>query len=66
MKDEFKKILEEHRIYFEDVEEILFAVSDMLNLVADKTKKEEPYAVNTIKHLESSAYEVFSLANDLS
>ena len=66
MKEEFAKILEEHGIYFEDVEEILFAVSDMLNLVADKTKKEEPYAVNSIKRLEAAAHEVFSLANDLS
>ena len=65
MKEEFAKILEEHGICFEDIEEILFAVSDILDLVADKTKEEYPYATNSIERIEIAAYEVFSLANDL-
>lgn len=65
MREKFESILKEHGIYEEDIEEILYAVSDMLNFVADKTKEEEPYATNSIDRLEKSAYEVFSLANEL-
>ena len=65
MREKFESILKEHGIYEDDIEEILYAVSDMLNFVADKTKEEEPYATNSIKRLESAAYEVFSLTNEL-
>ena len=65
MREKFEYILKEHGIYGEDIEEILFAVSDMLNFVADKTKSEESYATNSIDRLEKAAYEVFSLANEL-
>lgn len=65
MREEFKNILEEHGIYGEDVEAILSAVADMLNFVADKIKAEEPYAVTTIKDIEHTAYEVFSLTDYL-
>lgn len=65
MREKFKEILKEHGIYGEDPEEILYAVHDMLTLIADETKEKEPYAVNSIDRLEKAAYEVFSLANDL-
>lgn len=65
MKEKFQNILEEHGIYGEDAEEILYAVQDMLLLVADEIKKNEPYATNTIDRLEKAAYEVFSLATDM-
>ena len=65
MREELNSILEEHGIYGEDVEAVLTAVSDMLDFVADKIKKEEPYAINTIKDIEKAAYEVFSLTNNL-
>ena len=65
MREKFKSILNEHGIYGEDIEEILYAVQEMLEYVADKTKKEEPYATNSIDRLEKAAYEVFSLANGL-
>lgn len=65
MKEKFEDILKEHGIYGEDVEEILYAVHDMLLLVADEIKVSEPYATNTIDRLEKSAYEVFSIASDL-
>ena len=65
MREKFESILIEHGIYGEDVEEILFAVNEMLEYVADKTKEDYPYAVNTINRLEIAAYEVFSLTNDL-
>lgn len=65
MNEIFEAILKEHGIYGEDAEEILYAVNDMLLFVADKIKKEEPYATNTINRLEKAAYEVYSLASDL-
>ena len=65
MKEKFESILYEHGIYGEDVEEILYAVQDMLEYAADETKKKEPYARNSIDRLEKAAYEVFSLANNL-
>lgn len=65
MKEKFENILKEHGIYGEDVEEILYAVFDMLNYVADKTKQDEPYATNAIERLEKAAYEVYDLANEL-
>lgn len=65
MKEKFENILEKHGIYGEDIEEILYAVSDMLDYVADKTKEEEPYATNAIERLEKAAYEIYNLANEL-
>ena len=65
MREKFEKILEEHGIYGEDPEDILYAVHDMLILVADETKENEPYATNSIDRLEKAAYEVFSLAGDM-
>ena len=55
----------EHGVYGEDVEAILYAVHDMLILVADETKEKEPYAVVSIRNLETAAYDVFNLAGDL-
>lgn len=65
MREKFEEILEKHSIYGEDVEEILYAVHDMLTLVADETKENEPYAVVSIRNLETAACEVFSLVGDL-
>jgi len=65
MREKFEEILKEHNIYGEDIEEILYAVSDMLEYMADETKEKEPYAVNTIDRMEKAAYEVRSLVNDL-
>lgn len=65
MKEKFESILKEHGILGEDIEEILYAVSDMLNFAADKTKEAYPYATNSVDRLEKAAYEVHSLANEL-
>lgn len=65
MREKFEAILEEHGIYGEDVEEILYAVHDMLIVVADKTKEDEPYATNYIDRIEKAEYEVYSLASNL-
>ena len=65
MKEKFKSILEEHYIYGEDPEEILYAVHDMLLFAVKEMKEKEPYAINSIDRLEKAAYEVFLLAVDL-
>ena len=65
MREKFKEILEKHGIYGEDPEEILYAVEDMLEFVANETRREEPYAINSIDRLEKAAYEVFNLASDI-
>lgn len=65
MKGKFESILKEHGIYGEDIEEVLYAVHEMLEYVADDTKKKYPYATNSIDRLEKAAYEIFSLANGL-
>ena len=65
MKDKFEQILKNHGIYGEDIEEIICSVSEMLELMADDTKKNEPYAINSINRMESATREVFGLTNYL-
>ena len=65
MREKFEKILNDHDISGEDIEEILYSVSDMLKLVAEETKANEPYAINSIDRLEKAAYEVSNLATEL-
>lgn len=65
MREKFDEILKRHGIYGEDVEEILYSVQEMLKYVAEETKKNEPYATNSIERMETAACEVFSLSIDL-
>ena len=65
MREKFERILEDYGICGEDIEEILYSVSDMLKLVAEETKANEPYAINSIDRLEKAAYEVSNLATEL-
>ena len=65
MKDKYEQILKDHGIYGEDIEEIIYSVSEMLELMAEDTKKNEPYAINSINRMKSAAREVFGLTNYL-
>lgn len=65
MREIFNEILKGHGIYGEDVEDVLNAVSDMLKFVAEETRKNEPYATNSIERMETAAHEVWSLSTDL-
>lgn len=65
MKEKFEEILNKHGIYEEDIEKILYAVSDMFECMIEKTKEEEPYAINTIYCMQDAAYEVRNLADNL-
>ena len=64
-REKFLEILKDHGIYDDDVEEILYAVTDMLNYMADKMESAEPYAVTTIKHTRDAAHEVRSMVYEL-
>ena len=44
---------------------LIYAVHDMLVLVADETKEKEPYATITICDLEKAAYMVFDLVSEM-
>lgn len=59
--DKFLEILKEHGIYDDDVEEIIYAMVDMLHYIADKTEAEEPYAYKCVDRLNKAAEEVRSL-----
>lgn len=61
MREKFERILEEHGIYGEDIEEILHAANEMLLLVANTTKKDAPYATSTISFMESGSEAVLEL-----
>lgn len=65
MREKFNDILKNHGIYGENIEEILYAVSDIFEFVAKETKKSKPYATNSIDCLETAAYEVNDLSNCL-
>lgn len=65
MREKFDQILKKYNIYEEDVSDILNAVYDMLVFVAEETKRNEPYATNSIERLESAAHEVWNLTTDL-
>lgn len=64
-RDKFLEILKEHGIYDDDVEEIIYAMEDMLHYVASKTEAEEPYAYKYIDRVNKAAEEVRSLIWEL-
>ena len=56
-RDKFLEILKDHGIYDDDVEEILYAVTDMLNEQADKMEAAEPHAWVSGKPLKHRVFE---------
>ena len=65
MREKFDEILKKHGIYGEDVENVLNAVSEIMECVANTLREKEPYAVICIRNLDIAAYEVFDLASHL-
>ena len=65
MKENFENILKKHGIYGEEVEDVLYAVEDMLRFAANKTKEEEPYAIHSIRQMNDAAYQVYDLTSYL-
>ena len=61
MREKFESILKKNGVRSENVEDVLYAVSDMLCCLQDKIKEKEPYATHTINSLEAAAQEVDNL-----
>jgi len=52
------------RNMFDDVDDIIAAVSDYLEDKADETEREEPYATNSINRMREAAAEVRNIEYD--
>lgn len=62
---ELKTLMDKHFLSVDEVEESLEFVRDLLECYADKLKREEPYATNSINRLEAAALEVSSILSDV-
>lgn len=60
-KAELKKIMDENYIFNSDWIDAIQFVQDLLEFEAKELEENEPYAINTIKRLKDSAYEVWQL-----
>lgn len=60
-RKELEKIMEKHNFFESEIDSAIDFIEDMLETLADKTEKSEPYAVNTIKHMRIAAKEVRDL-----
>ena len=55
MEERFEQILESHGIYGEDLDDIVYAMNEILLEAVKDTKENEPYARNTIAMYETAA-----------
>ena len=62
-KAEFTKIAHDNCILDCEVENAIQFVQDLLEFRAKETERDEPYAMNSIKHMKEAAHEVFDLQN---
>ena len=60
-KAQLKKIMEHNYIFGSEVDDAINFVNEILEFQAKELEENEPYAVNTIRRLRDSAYEVFNL-----
>ena len=58
--NEFKELKKKYSIY-DDIDDILDFVSELLHRRARELEKEEPYATRVIDLLDKAAYEVWDL-----
>lgn len=61
MEDKFMEIIKSYNIDAPSVEDVVYAVVDMLWAMAEKTKKEEPEAWKSIEEYENTARTVNAL-----
>ena len=57
---ELDKIMKENCI-FNDLDDVIQFVQDLLGFKADEIEKNEPYATKTIRRLREAAHEVWEL-----
>lgn len=68
-KEKFQQIVSKHKtlvIIEDDLFDAFDLVWELLCAEADALKEKEPYAINTIRRLETAAYEVHELGYDIS
>lgn len=58
---ELTKIAHDNCILDCEIENAIQFVQDLLEFRAKETERDEPYAVNSIKHMKEAAHEVFDL-----
>lgn len=63
--NEFKELKKKHYIY-DDIDDILDFVSELLHRRARELEKNEPYATREIDFLDKAAYEVWDLIDYIS
>ena len=51
---------------YDDTDDILDFVSELLHMRAREIEKDEPYAINAIKKLDDAAYEAWDLIDYIS
>ena len=62
---EINELKAEYGVY-DDIDDVLDFVSDLLNQRAREIEKNEPYAMRTVEFLDKAAYEVWDLINYVS
>lgn len=60
-KKELVEIMERHDFFESEIESSIYFIVDMLETLANKIEKNEPYAVNTVKDMRTAAKEVRDL-----
>lgn len=60
-RKELKRIMERNNIFESEIDSAIYFIADMLETLANKTEKNEPYATNTINHMRIAAKEVRDL-----
>ena len=60
-KKELVKIMDKHNFFESEIDSAIDFIEDMLETLANKLEKNEPYAVNTIKNMRTAAREVRDL-----
>lgn len=62
---EFNELKKKYCIY-DDIDDVLNFVSELLDMRARELEKEEPYAIRTIEFLDKAAHEVWDLIHYVS
>jgi hypothetical protein len=60
-RKELMEIMERNNFFESEIDSAIDFIEDMLVTLANKIEKNEPYAVNTIKHMRTAAKEVRDL-----
>ena len=63
MRQDFEAILNNYGVECAEVEKVLYAAREMLELAAQEIAEKEPYASTSISNLENAAREVYDLTD---